>query len=153
MRSITRRSLLCGSASVIARAQNLTPAVVAVDHLLLGVLDLDRGIDWVHQRTGIRPAAGGVHPGVGTRNALLSLGAGHYLAIIPPDPSQSACNFQIDVRPLTEPRLITFAAATRDIEMTAAIARKSRVPGFWSFRGFPGSIGANVAVEDSRCKE
>ena len=98
---------------------------MAVDHLLLGVSDLDVGIDWVRQRTGVRPATGGIHPGVGTRNALLSLGAGRYLEIIAPDPSQSTYNFQIDVRRLTEPRLITFAAATNDIESTAAIARRA----------------------------
>ena len=79
MRSLTRRSLLCATASIIGRAQKLVPAAVAADHLLLGVSDLDLGIDWVRQRTGIRAATGGVHPGVGTRNALLSLGAGHYL--------------------------------------------------------------------------
>src|SRR6266545_77803 len=125
MASITRRSLLCGSAGMMAEAQNLRPAASAVDHLLLGVSDLERGIEWVERRTGVRAAAGGVHPGVGTRNALLSLGPGHYLEIIAPDPAQSAYNFQIDVRLLTEPRLITFAAATSDIEATAAAAREA----------------------------
>ena len=31
------------------------PAVTAVDHLLLGVADLERGIQWVEERTGVRP--------------------------------------------------------------------------------------------------
>ena len=123
MQSATRRSLLIGSASIIAGTKNLTPVVDAVDHLLLGVSDLDRGIDWVERRTGVRAAAGGIHPGVGTRNALLSLGAGHYLEIIAPDPSQPVYKFRLDVRLFTEPRLVTFAAATKDIEATAAIAR------------------------------
>lgn len=104
-------------------ASGLTPVVSAVDHLLLGVSDLGRGIDWVEQRTGIRAAIGGIHPGVGTCNALLSLGAGHYLEIIAPDPAQSVYTFLVDVRPFTEPRLVTFAAAAKDIEATAAIAR------------------------------
>jgi hypothetical protein len=124
MRSdLSRRFFVAGSASVIAGAQNLRPAVNAVDHLLLGVSDLDRGIAWVEQRTGVRAAIGGTHPGVGTRNALLSLGARHYLEIIAPDPAQSAYNFQIDLRPLTEPRLITWAAAIKDIEAVAQAAR------------------------------
>lgn len=123
MGSVIHRPLLIGSAPIIDGAKNLTPAVDAVDHLLLGISDLDRGIDWVEQRTGIRAAAGGIHPGVGTRNALLSLGARHYLEIIAPDPSQSVYKFLTDVRPFTEPRLVTFAAAIRDIEATAAIAR------------------------------
>jgi hypothetical protein len=106
-------------------AGNLRPAVRAVDHLLLGVSDLDRGIEWVEQRTGIRAAAGGVHPGVGTRNALLSLGVACYLEIIAPDWSQSAYNFQIDIRSLTEPRIINFAAATSDIDAMAATVRRA----------------------------
>src|SRR5438270_9647059 len=116
MRSaLTRRVLLCGSTSMIAQSENLTPAVTALDHLLLGVADLDRGIEWVERRTGVRAAIGGTHPGAGTRNALLSLGARHYLEIIAPDPAQHAYKFQIDLRPLTEPHLITWAAATNDI--------------------------------------
>ena len=97
---------------MIARGQNLTSAISAVDHLLLGVSDLDRGIAWVEQRTGVRAAVGGTHPGAGTRNALLSLGARHYLEIIAPDPAQSAYNFNIDVRGFAEPRLVNWAATT-----------------------------------------
>jgi glyoxalase-like protein len=108
---------------MIADANNLRPALSAVDHLLLGVSDLDRGIAWVEQRTGIRAVIGGTHPGAGTRNALLSLGARHYLEIIAPDPAQSGYNFQIDLRPLAEPRLITWAAAVNNIEAAAKVTR------------------------------
>jgi hypothetical protein len=108
---------------MIARGQNVKPALDAVDHLLLGVSDLDRGIDWVEQRTGVRAAPGGVHPGAGTRNALLSLSNAHYLEIIAPDPAQPFHDGQRDLLGLRGPRLITFAAATDDIERTAAAAR------------------------------
>lgn len=121
----TRRLVLCGGSSSLLRAQNPRPAQNAVDHLLLGVSDLDRGIAWVEQRTGVRAASGGTHPGAGTRNALLSLGAQSYLEIIAPDPAQSAFNFQIDIRQLAEPRLITWAATTNDIEAAASMLRAS----------------------------
>jgi hypothetical protein len=102
-----------------------TPAVSAVDHLLLGTADLDRGIAWVEERTGVKAVIGGSHPGVGTRNALLSLGGRRYLEILAPDPAQTAYNFPIDVRNLTEPRLITWAAGTADIQATAKKAREA----------------------------
>ena len=102
------------------------PAIAAADHLLLGVADLERGMQWVEERTGIRPAVGGSHPGRGTRNALLSLGAKQYLEVIAPDPAQKTYTFQIDLRSLKEPRLVTWAAATSDID---ALARDAKAAG------------------------
>lgn len=106
------------------------PATTAVDHLLLGVADLDRGIEWVEKATGVKAVVGGVHPGMGTRNALLSLGGRRYLEIIAPDPAQTAFNFQIDIRKLAEPRLITWAAAASDIEGLGKKAREAGYPIF-----------------------
>ena len=104
----------------------LTPAIKAVDHLLLGIGDLDRGIAWVAERTGVRAVIGGSHPGRGTRNALVSLGPLQYLEIIAPDPAQTAFNFQIDLRPLKEPRVINWAARTTDID---DVARRAKAAG------------------------
>jgi hypothetical protein len=108
----------------------------AVDHLLLGVGDLDRGIAWVEKTTGVKAAIGGSHPGMGTRNALVSLGGRRYLEIIAPDLAQSTFNFRIDVRKLSEPRLITWAAGTTDIE---AVAKKALDAGYETFGPQEGS--------------
>ena len=99
--------------------QSLTPAARAVDHLLLGVPDLDSGIAWVEKMTGVKAAIGGSHPGRGTRNALLSLGRRQYLEIIAPDPAQAAFTFQIDLRKLAAPRLVNWAAASTNVESLA----------------------------------
>jgi hypothetical protein len=106
-------------------AQNLAPVRAAVDHLLLGVADLETGMAWVERITGVKAVVGGSHPGVGTRNALLSLAGEQYLEIIAPDPLQSADNFRIDLRTLTEPRLIAWAASTTDIQSLAMTGRET----------------------------
>jgi hypothetical protein len=103
--------------------QDLVAAVDAVDHLLLGVADLDSGTTWIERITGIRPTFGGSHPGRGTRNSLISLGGRHYLEIIAPDPDQKGGQSDFDLRSLTEPRLINWAAGTTDIDALAQRVR------------------------------
>ena len=93
----------------------------AVDHLLLGVADLDPAVEWFQARTGVKPVFGGVHPGRGTRNALVSLGRPHYLEIIAPDPAQKNFNWQIDLRKLTGPTLVNWAVASNDLGSVAKV--------------------------------
>jgi hypothetical protein len=123
-------------ASRSGAVEMLTPAVEAVDHLLLGVGDLDAGIAWFEKATGVKGVVGGTHPGMGTRNALASLGGKRYLEIIAPDPAQTAFNFRIDVRKLSEPRLVNWAAGTTNIE---AVAKKAGWTGYKLFGPQPGS--------------
>jgi len=92
-----------------------------LDHILLGCSDLNRGIAFVEQHLGVKAMFGGVHPGRGTQNALLSLGVRHYLEIIAPDPaqpdSQSARRSQLET--LSEPRLVEWAAHPGDLSSFA----------------------------------
>jgi hypothetical protein len=106
-----------------AMSQALIPAQRALDHLLLGVADLERGCARVAELTGVEPAIGGRHPGMGTRNALISLGSRQYLEIIAPDPAQTTSTFWTDLRLLPEPRLVGWAAITPDLDGLVTRAR------------------------------
>lgn len=103
--------------------ESLLPVKEAVDHLLLGVPVLEEGIAWLAEKTGVQAVAGGRHPGLGTHNALLSLGNKQYLEIIAPDPTQTSLAPQFAFLELaTTPRLLTWAARTNNIEALATQA-------------------------------
>lgn len=74
--------------SQIAPEAARTAPQVQIDHLILGINDLHKGVEELENRTGVRAAYGGPHPGEGTHNALLSLGEGIYLEILAPNPSE-----------------------------------------------------------------
>lgn len=103
--------------------ETLAPAVTLVDHLILGSAGLDRGVEWVQRLTGVAAIVGGSHPGRGTRNALLSLGGRQYLEILAPDPAQPAAGLPTDLRALTTPKLIGWAARATDIDALASSIR------------------------------
>ncbi|MGB9465356.1 MAG: VOC family protein [Candidatus Acidiferrum sp.] len=120
--TISRRFFFALTGAALAAPKMSCGAVempVVLDHILLGCSDLDRGIDFVEKHTGVRAAFGGVHPGRGTRNALLSLGEKHYLEIIAPDPQQSAAPDHYALQKLSEPRLVGWAAHPGDLNQFA----------------------------------
>ena len=121
MMRLSRRSILAlgGAFALRARAAGAPSVPTLFDHMLLGCDDLDKGIAFVEQHLGVRAAYGGVHPGRGSRNALLSLGERRYLEIIAPDPEQPR---SADVRQLYKiesPTLIGWAAHVDDIDALA----------------------------------
>jgi hypothetical protein len=132
---ISRRFFLAltGGAALVPGAAWPTGNVPSLlDHVLLGCGDLDRGIDFVEQHTGVRAAFGGVHPGRGTRNALLSLGERRYLEIIAPDPKQDrieqfAQKQVAQLKQLSSPRLIGWAAHPGDLENFATNFRQAGI--------------------------
>ncbi|HZS72501.1 MAG TPA: VOC family protein [Candidatus Acidoferrum sp.] len=101
-------ALFASTGSAGQAQKDNVPAVL--DHILLGCADLQRGIDFVEEHTGVRAAFGGVHPGRGTQNALLSLGDRHYLEIIALDPKQSGAPDLYGLRTLVQPKLVSWAA-------------------------------------------
>jgi Glyoxalase-like domain len=119
---LTRRVFLALAGATLAAgprswAKDVVP--LDLDHILLGVSDLDFGIAWVQERTGIRAAVGGVHPGRSTRNALLALGPRRYLEIIAPDPQQTLQGLALQLKTMREPRVFNWAVHTNDIAAAA----------------------------------
>lgn len=96
-----------------------------LDHLLYATPDLDATVEDFARRFGVRPAAGGSHPGRGTRNALLALGPDRYLEILGPDPAQPppAAPRWGGLDGLPRPRLATWVARSTDLERDAEHAR------------------------------
>ena len=96
-----------------------------LDHLVYAGPDLADAVTRVAELTGVTPAPGGSHPGLGTANHLADLGAGMYLEVIGPDPAQPDPDvprpFGID--DLTEPALVAWAVRTTDLDATIAQAR------------------------------
>src|SRR5215472_11164584 len=139
--TISRRSFLTITGAALAAPSAMfgkdeVPSLL--DHILLGCNDLERGIAFVEEHTGVRAAFGGVHPGRGTQNALLSLGERRFLEIITPDPAQPDAKDPLVtyLKKLPEPGLVNWAAHLGDL---AAFAKKLREAGI-AFEGpTPGS--------------
>ena len=87
---------------------------VKFDHLVFAGPDLETGIAYFEQLLGVSAVLGGSHPGLGTRNAYIGLGAHSYLEIIAPDPEQSRFN---GIRPFNIDRL-------NDIQLVTWVARQ-----------------------------
>jgi Glyoxalase-like domain len=98
--------------------------MAAADHLVYGVPDLSAACDDLETRLGVRPAFGGRHDGLGTANALVSIGAGTYLEVIGPDRDRPE---PVGPRPfgldeLTEARIVAWAVRVPDIDAAVAEA-------------------------------
>jgi catechol 2,3-dioxygenase-like lactoylglutathione lyase family enzyme len=111
-------------AVLVAAAAPEAPAH-AIDHVGLGVSDLDRGIGFVEEKTGVQAAKGGVHPGRGTQNALMSLGGGSYLEIIAPVPGGKVEGEEGELLKLALPKPVFFAVRSTGLEATSRMLKDS----------------------------
>lgn len=102
---------------------------MTLDHLVYAAPDLEDAVDRIEALLGVVAELGGRHPGVGTRNAIVSFGGRTYLEVVGPDPGQPDPPgprwFGIDH--LDEPRLVTWCARATDLDGLAAQARREGV--------------------------
>ncbi len=94
-----------------------------VDHVILGISDLQKGIEELESRTGVRAEFGGAHPGRGTQNALISLGEHHYLEILAPNPKEKGSEMTAELRKLTTLTPVGWAARANDLLATQRLLR------------------------------
>lgn len=106
-----------------------------IDHLILGVADLDRAIEDFEKLTGVRPVYGGKHP-TGTHNALASLGDRVYLELIAVQPGATPPPQFAALSGIENPAPIGWAVSADD---GAALRRSLEAAGFKLTESRPGS--------------
>ena len=117
--------LLAGACRLDAQSTRAREIGIGIDHLILGVDDLERGMQEFATRTGVTPVKGGVHPGRGTQNALASLGNGQYIEILAPSNEPG-----VPADPMTAFRTLTpvgWALHTADLTRTVKLLRDAGV--------------------------
>jgi len=124
---MSRRSILSAAGGLAFSASAAQAVPASFDHVQLGCGDLDKGIDFVEQRLGVRAAFGGVHPGRGSRNALLSLGARQYLEILAPDPAQPRSADTRGLYRIESPRFLKWAAHVEDMDAVVERLTAARI--------------------------
>jgi len=93
----------------------MTADLSRIDHVILGVNDLERGIEELERLTGVRAVFGGAHPGRGTQNALISLGGAQYLEILAPNPADGSPAWISELESLASLTPVGWAARGEDL--------------------------------------
>jgi Glyoxalase-like domain len=107
-----------------------------LDHILIGVPNLDDGVRAFERATGVAAVRGGRHPSRGTENALVSLGGGQYIELIAPQPNAEPNEFVTQLRALKGPTLVGWAVHVVDAD---AAAKRLAAAGFAPAERRPGS--------------
>jgi hypothetical protein len=87
-----------------------------VDHIILAISDLDKGVLQFKNATGIKPVFGGVHPNSFSQNALVALDHNMYIEIMAP--KKEAKNIPKFFSSLDSLTIIGWAVRTFDIDAT-----------------------------------
>ena len=126
-----------GAIAILASTLALHPYDRAgIDHILIGVPNLEDGIRAFESATGVAAVRGGRHPSRGTENALVSLGHGAYIEIIAPQPNAEPNEFVTQLRALHAPAVMGWAVHVVD---AGEAAKRLATAGFTPSKPQPGS--------------
>lgn len=117
-------AMLLLNPSVVSGQERAVRARAELDHLILGINSLEKGMKAFAALTGIVPVRGGVHPGAGTENALVSLGGSAYLELIAPRPGATPTSFAI-LSSLERLTPVGWALHTDSVSTLVALLRKT----------------------------
>ena len=112
------------------------PLRARIDHLVIGIRNLDEGVAEFERLSGVAAVRGGEHPARGTENALVSLGPGRYLELIAPRKNARASPDLDRMASLSALTLIGWAVNVSDM---AAARRAMEAVGVTLSSDAPGS--------------
>lgn len=97
-----------------------------IDHLGLACFDLDEGIRWFREKTGVEPVVNPVLPSLPFRNACVRIGELSFLELLGPNPSYKGLHpLKSLLKRFSEPTLWFWYVSTHDFdELEAAINEK-----------------------------
>jgi len=111
--------------------KNPNDLTLQIDHFVMGISELEKGVEQFNRLTGVKPVPGGKHPFMGTHNALVSLGDKLYLEILAPQPGMDMGLYS-KMSKLTP---LTWAVSTNNIR---GLKEKLRKQGFETTELIPG---------------
>ena len=89
-----------------------------LDHIILGVNDIQKGIDQFEELTGVRPVMVFSHNGLGCKSARLSFEESVFVEIIGPDPKQPGAPLHMKLAALPDDEFVPFHYAVRNSRAT-----------------------------------
>lgn len=114
---------LTGVLAGCASTQTAIPSG-GIDHIVLGIANLERGIGQLGSLCAVSPVRGGRHEHAGTENALLGMNSRAYLEVLAP---QEGAELPPGLQPLRAvPDLlpVSWAVSTGNIDLTARLLRE-----------------------------
>jgi hypothetical protein len=94
-----------------------------IDHVVLAISSLDRGIAQLGETCGVTPVPGGSHEHTGTENALLSMGSGAYLEVLAPQAGKELPAELQPLRAVSDLTPVSWAVSTANADLTIRMLR------------------------------